>query len=137
MERRHKLELDAPIVDGIELLTRESFRKQVKKCRELFPVKIPVRVYWVKNPPEGCLGYSLVTYDDDWNPQHASIWISSSLQRAHAIDTLIHEWTHIVYDSELLDRPENHDCSDRDHTGLFWQLYGQHCAVWNKSIRVV
>lgn len=106
----------------------KQFLSWVKWLRRHFPSAHPVRVALVpaETLQDGCgRCYGETAWDDD---DRASVRIASSLSAQMTIETLHHEWAHVLRDHLLespLDIPGGHD-------EVFYAHLGRIDAAWRK-----
>lgn len=104
-----------------------AWAKIVRRVRDSFPLSFPVRI------TRSCVAPDNTTTDsggvwcwyEDGKPKRAHIWIHSAQQRAMAIDSLLHEWSHLMRE-EVDPHPEGL----MPHDDAFWITFGQLYRAW-------
>lgn len=106
----------------------KQFLNWVKWLRRHFPSAHPVRVALVpaETLQDGCgRCYGETSWSDD---DRASVKVASNLSLQMTLETLHHEWAHVLRDhlpEGPLDTPGGHD-------EVFYTLFGRIDAAWRK-----
>jgi hypothetical protein len=104
-----------------------QFRSWVKWLRSHFPSAHPVRVSLVKPEilKDGC---GRCYGETRWNDSRASVLVASNLSIEMTIETLCHEWAHVLRDhvpESPLDAPGGHD-------EVFYTWLGRIDLAWRR-----
>lgn len=123
MHRVYKSQIELEGKGPYEPISRASFYRQVAKLKSMYPTEYPVR-YTFGAVPGDDQGQT-----DAWGKNgkfRFRVWVNDKLQRAPAIDTLIHEHAHVLRDEE------------RIHDGTFWisrtpeeEHDARFCEIWS------
>lgn len=111
-------------MDAQDQLTTRKFREWCRKARKLWPLDKPVSVR--RRALKGYCGYAYTCEDTRGRVERCVIVIDTSLCRQAAVDTLIHEWAHLVrgeYDTRGMPL----------HDDEFWTLYGSMYRAWHRE----
>lgn len=101
-------------------LSTAEFRRWVRDCRAMFPLRHPVKVR--RRPLKDC-GTANVYGDDD--ATHYVVTIASHLDLQATSDTLLHEWAHLI---------TGEDTGDYEtHGPDFWERHGEIYRAWHRT----
>lgn len=122
------------VVDGERVYPFEppslrAWDRIVKRVRTSFPLPYPVRIIRSAVAPDGSqvhAGDVVMWHDQRGKPTKARIWISSRLHRSAAIDSLLHEWAHLMSEDERA-TPSG---DKMPHDDTFWIVHGQLYRAW-------
>jgi hypothetical protein len=98
-------------------------------------LRVPVRITRGRGPSEyQAIGLAILTYQDSGAVADARIWVPPDLPRAAAVDSLLHELAHVLYDQKLGRRAwsaAKRARRDADaHPPGFWAIYGRLYNRW-------
>ncbi len=121
------------IVDGEKVYPFEppslrGWAKIVKRVRTEWPLPYRVQIIRSVVAPDGtmCDAGSVNMWHKRGKTTRARIWVNSRLRRGDAIDTLLHEWAHLMSD---IGRPGD----DMPHDDKFWLTFGRLYREWLKE----
>lgn len=115
-------------------MTTASWGRVVRKCRNLFPLDLPVVVRF--RAPGQDQGATYCYLDENDQPMRFEIWVSPAHQRVGAVDVLLHEWAHCwLWELQSAEGRYDPDATEaQQHNCEFWTIYAAFYNVWNRTV---
>lgn len=117
---------------GYRAPTPEQWRKIVRTMRSMFPLDFPVSVMWSPKAPSWAgkdwAAGTFVEHSRRGRVLRARVWINSRQQRNSAVDSLHHEWAHLMCEEEAPNKSAAFLHDDR-----FWTNMGKVYRTWHRE----
>lgn len=117
------------------IISDRTFRRYIKKARDLFPVymKVIVRREALTGDYTAVVEFHEKTVikngphrdEEDSNFSYCKIVIEKNICRQATIDCILHEWTHMVLLDEGYEKWDYHD-------DVYWKKFGEHYRAWHE-----
>lgn len=117
------------------IISDRSFRRYIKKARDLYPVgiKVIVRRDTITGPYTAMVEYHEKTLikngplrdDEEKNLSYCRVVIEKNICRQATIDCILHEWTHMIMLDDGYERWDKHD-------DAYWKKFGELYRAWHE-----